>query len=138
MVDKSVILRRTQEVTRHLGRLSPYTGLSLEQFMADPVAQDVAEYNLFQIVNHLIDIVQHIVVDEGYGAPESAYEAADMLAEKGVFMPEDVRLFRRMVGFRNIVGHDYVDIDKKVVHSILATAASDISSLLSRITSKFL
>ena len=138
MVDRNVILRRTQEIAKHLGRLSAYTGLALEQFTADPVAQDVAEYNLFQIVNHLIDIVQHIVVDEGYGAPESAYEAADILAEKGVFGPEDVRLFRRMVGFRNIIGHDYVDIDKKVVHSILTTASGDISSLLSRITSKFL
>lgn len=138
MVDRNVILRRAQEIARHLGRFSAYTGLSFEQFTADPVAQDVAEYNLFQIVNHLIDIVQHIVVDEGYGTPESAYEAADMLAEKGVFVPEDVRLFRRMVGFRNIIGHDYVDIDKKVVHSILATAPADISSLLSRITSRFL
>ncbi len=138
MVDKSVIIRRTQEIEKHLRRLSAYTRPTFEQFMADPVAQDMTEYNLFQIVNHLIDMVQHIVVDEGYGAPESAYEASDILAEKGVFTAEDVQLFRRMVGFRNIIGHDYVGIDKKVVYSILSTGPKDISSLVARITSRFL
>ena len=138
MVDKGVIIRRTQEIENHLKRLGPYKELTLERFVEDVVAQDVVEYNLFQIVNHLIDMVQHIAVDEEYGAPESAYEAADMLAEKGILSPEDVRLFRRMVGFRNIVGHDYLSIDKKVVHAILSSGSNDITKFVSHITSRFL
>lgn len=138
MVDRDVILRRTQEIERHLQRLSPYGGLPAEQFLADPVAQDVVEYNLFQIVNHLIDMLQHIAVDEGYGAPESAYEALELLAEKGVFGTNEVQLFRKMVGFRNVVGHDYISIDKKVVHLILTTGLDDIRRLVSRITARFL
>ena len=42
MVDRDVILRRTQEIEKHLQRLSSYDGLPAEQFLADPVAQDVA------------------------------------------------------------------------------------------------
>ena len=84
MVDKNVIVGRAQQIEGHLAKIAPYMSLSLKKFLDDPVAQDIVEYNLFQIVNHLIDMVQHIVVDEGYGFPDSAYEAAEILPKKGI------------------------------------------------------
>ena len=138
MVNPSVILKRAEQIEKHLERIRPFTSLSYDTFLKDSTAQDIAEYNLFQIVNHLIDIFQHVVVDEEYGFPENAYEAAKILLEKGILSQEDVELFKRMVGFRNIVGHDYVNIDKEIVYGILAHGEKDIRTLLTRIISKFL
>ena len=106
--------------------------------MRDSIAQDVVEYNLFQIVNHLIDIFQHTVVDEEYGFPETTYEAVLILFEKGILSQEDVEIFKQMVGFRNVVGHDYMNIDKQVVYHLLTEGEKDIRALLARIVSKFL
>ena len=138
MVNPSLIVKRVEQIERHLERIRSLASLSYENFLRDSVAQDVAEYNLFQIVNHLIDIFQHTVVDEEYGFPETAYEAAQTLLEKGVLLQEDVDLFKRMVGFRNVVGHDYINLDKKTVYEILANGESDIRTLVRRIVSKFL
>ena len=69
MIDRTVVTRRIEEIDRHLKRIEEYADIGLEEFQQDLTAQDVVEYNLFQIVNHLIDIAQHIVVDEEYGFP---------------------------------------------------------------------
>jgi uncharacterized protein YutE (UPF0331/DUF86 family) len=127
MVDPGVILKRAEQIEKHLDRIRPYTSLSYDAFLKDYVAQDVVEYNLFQVVNHLIDIFQHVVVDEEYGFPEAAYEAAQILLTKGILGQEEAEVFKQMVGFRNVVGHD-----------ILTHGEKDIRALLTRIVSKFL
>jgi len=138
MVNPSVIMRRVEEIEKHLERIRPFSSLSYEVFTRDGVAQDVVEYNLFQIVNHLIDIFQHTVVDEEYGFPETAYEAAQILFKKGILTQEDVENFKQMVGFRNVVGHDYINVNKEIVHNILTEGEKDIRALLTRIVSRFL
>jgi uncharacterized protein YutE (UPF0331/DUF86 family) len=138
MIDRLVLTRRVEEVEKHLAKIEPYARESLEDFLANPVAQDVVEYNLFQIVNHLIEIVQHVVVDEDYGLPQNAYEAGHILLEKRIIGEDDLEIFRKMVGFRNVVGHDYMAINKGIVYSILSEQTKDIRNLLSKIVKKFL
>jgi len=138
MVNPSVILKRAEQIEKHLDRIRPFTSLSYDAFLKDIFTQDVVEYNLFQVVNHLIDIFQHVVVDEEYGFPETAYEAADTLFKKGILSHEDVEIFKQMVGFRNVVGHDYINLDKEVVYHILTHGEKEIRALLTRIVSRFL
>jgi len=138
MVDPGVILKRTEQIEKHLDRIHPFTSLSYDAFLKDEVIQDVVEYNLFQVVNHLIDIFQHVVVDEEYGFPETAYEAAEILLTKGILGQGEAEIFKQMVGFRNVVGHDYININKEVVYQILTHGEKDIRDLLTRIVSKFL
>ena len=138
MVNPDVITKRVEQIEKHLERIRSFSSLSYEDFLRDNIAQDVVEYNLFQIVNHLIDIFQHTVVDEEYGFPETAYEAAQILFDKGILSKEDLDVFKQMVGFRNIVGHDYLNVNKEIVHRILTHGEADIRALLTRIVSRIL
>jgi uncharacterized protein YutE (UPF0331/DUF86 family) len=138
MVDKNVITSRIEQIERHSYKISPYKTLSYEEFVQDPIAQDVVEYNIFQITNHVIDIIQHIVVDEDYGLPQSSYEAAQILLEKGILEENNLQLLKKMIGFRNVVGHDYISINKQIVYSILTEGMDDIALILSKITDNFL
>jgi uncharacterized protein YutE (UPF0331/DUF86 family) len=138
MVDQKVIVSRIEQIAKHLQKLAPYANLSRERFLRDPLAQDVAEYNLFQIVNHLIDMIQHIVVDENYGLPQTAYEAAQILEDKRFLSRKDLEIIKKMIGFRNVIGHDYVHINKDVVYLILSKGKGDIQRIISKISKKFL
>ena len=138
MVNPSVILKRAEQIEKHLDRIRPFTSLSYDAFLKDIFTQDVVEYNLFQVVNHLIDIFQHVVVDEEYGFPETAYEAAEILLTKGILGQGEAEIFKQMVGFRNVVGHDYIGMNKEIVYQILTHGEKDIRALLTRIVSKFL
>lgn len=138
MVNPSTIIKRVEQIEKHLERIRPFASLSYETFLRDSVAQDVVEYNLFQIVNHLIDVFQHTVVDEEYGFPETAYEATQILFKKEILSQEDVEIFKRMIGFRNVVGHDYINVDKEIVYNILTQGEKDVRALITRIVSRFL
>ena len=138
MVNPDVILKRVEQIEKHLERIRPFASLSFDAFLKDNVAQDVVEYNLFQVVNHLIDVFQHIVVDEEYGFPETAYEAAQILVIKGILVQEEAEIFKQMVGFRNVIGHDYIGIEKETVYRILSDGEKDVRALLTRIVSMFL
>jgi uncharacterized protein YutE (UPF0331/DUF86 family) len=138
MIDRLVLTRRTEEIGKHLAKMEPFANRTLKEFLGDSIAQDVVEYNLFQIVNHLIDMVQHIAVDENYGYPQTAYEAGHLLLGKGVFGEGDLELFRKMVGFRNVVGHDYLRINKEIVYSILTEGRKEIKALVGKMVNKFL
>ena len=138
MVNREIIIKRIEQIERHLEKISAYRKLSRGEFLKDSNAQDIVEYNLFQIVNHLIDIMQHIVVDEDYGLPQTAYEAVEILQEKGFLNKKDLDLLKKMIGFRNVVGHDYISIDKVVVHRILTGGERDIKRVIGKITKNFL
>jgi uncharacterized protein YutE (UPF0331/DUF86 family) len=138
MVNAGAITKRVEQIEKHLERIRPFASLSYEAFLKDNLTQDVVEYNLFQIVNHLIDIFQHTVVDEEYGFPETAYEAAQILFKKGILSQQDVEIFKQMIGFRNVVGHDYININKEIVYNILIQGEKDVRALITRIVSRFL
>ncbi len=54
----------------------------------------------------------------GY-APSSGYMAAGVLREEEVLDEDDTRLLRSIIGFRNIVVHEYTGVKLEVVDEIL-------------------
>jgi len=67
----------------------------------------------------LIDMVQRVAALMGEPA-QSYAEAGAALARKGVFSPEDLRLYRAVVGFRNVLVRGYSSVDMLRVSQILA------------------
>jgi len=137
MVDKNVLTSRIETIEKHLARLSAYTKKSRQEFLTDLDAQDIIEYNLFQIVNHLIDMIQHVVVDENLGFPESAYDGTEILRDRGIFTESDCEVLKKMIGFRNIIGHDYINVNKQMVYDILIKGPEDVKRIISSITRRF-
>jgi uncharacterized protein YutE (UPF0331/DUF86 family) len=138
MLDKNLLLTRLEEIDKHLEKISPLSELTYQEFLNDTTAQDIVEYNLFQIINHLITITQHIVVDEDYGFPQTSYEASQILFNKELLDSDDLDIMKKMIGFRNIIGHNYLNINKEVVYFILTKGRDDIKRILSKITMNFL
>jgi uncharacterized protein YutE (UPF0331/DUF86 family) len=138
MLDQNLLLTRLEEIDKHLAKIVPFANLTYHEFLDDSSAQDIVEYNLFQIVNHLITITQHIVVDEEYGLPQTAYEAAQIVFDKGILDSNDLVLMKKMIGFRNVVGHNYLNINKEVVYFILTQGQQDIRKVISKFTHRFL
>jgi len=66
----------------------------------------------------LIDMVQRAAAL--MGEPTHSYaEAGAALARRGVFSPEDLRLYRAVVGFRNVLVHGYTSVDMLRISQIL-------------------
>lgn len=67
----------------------------------------------------LIDMAQRAAAL--LGEPTNSYVLAGVvLARRGVFSQEDLKFYRAVVGFRNVVVHGYLEVDVGRVAGILA------------------
>ncbi len=119
MVDKKVVLGRLEQIHQAIKQIEQFGDLKERDFLKDRNVQDICEYNLFIAINSMIDIVNHIVADENLGELSFLSDGFVILGEKGVFPQEDVDNYKKMVGFRNLIAHEYAGIDKRKVFEII-------------------
>ncbi len=119
MVNIEVIKQRLNQLSTSINKIERFKEISLEEFLKDDIIQDVVEYNLFIAINMMIDIATHIVVDNNMGIPETLGEAFNILNKEKYLNDEETKVYRNMVGLRNILSHEYINIDKKIIYSIL-------------------
>lgn len=130
MVDVEVIKQRLVQLSTSLNKIERFKDLSLEEFLNDDIIQDVIEYNLFIAINMMIDIATHIVVDNNIGNPKTLGEAFDILNKERYISDVETKCYRNMVGLRNILSHEYINIDKNIIYSIMKHNLVDIKEFI--------
>jgi len=130
MVKVDVLRKRLEQMNASLNKIKRYKDISLDEFLSDDIIQDVVEYNLFIAINMMADIATHIVIDEQLGSVNSMGEAFEILCQKGYISKEDMSLYKNMIGFRNILSHEYVKINKELVYSIAKNNIKDFQKFI--------
>ncbi len=138
MVNIEVIKQRLNQLSTSLNKIERFKEISLEEFLKDDIIQDVVEYNLFIAINMMIDIATHIVVDNNMGSPETLGEAFNILNKEKCLNDEETKVYRNMVGLRNILSHEYINIDKKIIYSILKNNLIDIKKFVIFVNDNFI
>ncbi len=67
----------------------------------------------------LIDLAAHIISEAGAAVPSSYSEIPRILKREGCLSDPEAELFRRIIGFRNVVVHQYSSVDLEIVRKIL-------------------
>ena len=138
MVDIEVIKQRLNQLSTSINKIERFKEISLEEFLKDDIIQDVVEYNLFIAINMMIDIATHIVVDNNMGSPETLGEAFNILNKEKYLNDEETKVYRNMVGLRNVLSHEYINIDKKIIYSILKNSLIDIKKFVIFVNDNFI
>lgn len=129
MVRREVIERRLKKLDEYLSVLSELQKYSLDDFLAEPERYGSTERFLQLAIETTIDIGNHIVADMNLGDVQWSSDIASILHEKG-YLPVELReVWIKMIGFRNLLVHDYLDIDRTKVHQILQNNLSDLKAL---------
>ena len=137
MDNTEVIKRRLNQLTISLNKIERFEELSLEEFLKNDIVQDVVEYNLFIAINMMVDIATHIVVDNNLGSPETLGEAFNILNNEKYLNDEETKTFKKMVGLRNILSHEYLKIDKEIIYNILHNNLVDIKKFILFVNDNF-
>ena len=138
MVDVEVIKQRLNQLSTSLSKIERFKEVSLEEFLKNDIIQDVVEYNLFIAINMMIDIATHIVVDNNMGNPETLGEAFSILNKEKYLNDDEAKIYRNMVGLRNILSHEYLKIDKRIIYSVLKNNLVDIKKFIIFINENFI
>ncbi len=73
------------------------------------------KYAFITVIEVCVDIAQHICSTEHLGTPKSNGDAMHKLGHHEVLTPELAHEMAQAIGFRNVLVHDYVDVDDSIV-----------------------
>lgn len=133
MVESSIIIKKINSINHNMKRVAKYKNIALEEFLKNEDIKDIVTHNLFIMLQHIIDISTHIIADENMEEPVFVSDIADILAREGVLQESFVKSFKSMIGLRNIIAHEYGDIDFKIIHKIIASDLNDVNLFLESI-----
>lgn len=137
MVKRIVLNKKVNNLLRNLEKLKIRKSLTREQFLKNSDVQDIILFNLQQAIQRCIDIGTHVISDEGWEIPGSFSEVFRLLAEKKVISDLTMEKMIRISGFRNLVVHQYEDIDLNIVYEIYHEKIGDIEEYLAAIQNRF-
>lgn len=108
----------------------------VDRVSTDVVMQRFVEHTLQIAIQAALDVASHIVSDERLGEPCTNHELFTLLARGGWLAEDLVPAMRGMVGFRNVVVHEYDDVDLAVVRDVLEHHLDDLLAFVEVIRAK--
>ena len=125
MVDKTLILRKLAELEEYLGQIREFSSVSAEDYSSDWKTRRIVERTLQIMIELCIDIAGHIISDRKLRVPVSYADTFKSLAEDGLITPHILDVMAKMAKFRNIVVHQYENVDTEIVIMILRKHLDD-------------
>ena len=129
MLRAEVIRKRINKLDEYLSILNKLQAYSFEEFMANPERYGSAERFLHLSIEAVIDMANHIIAELGLGVVNWYSDIPAMFFEKGHIDRHLKEKWIQMIGFRNTLVHEYIDIDRQIVYKALQNNLDDIEKL---------
>lgn len=117
-------ISRLEEICLKIQKLQKI--VTKKKFLTDDIIQKAIERYLQIAIEAAIDICDHIINDAGLRKPADYKDAILILGEAGILSNTFAQRFSHAAGFRNVLVHDYVDIDAKKVFDHFKNDSKDI------------
>lgn len=101
----------------------------MDEFLSNPEIYGSAERFLQLAIETTTDIGNHIISVLGLGEVNWYSDIAALIEEKGYISVDLRERWIKMIGFRNILVHDYLEVDRKIVHAVLQNNLNDLEEL---------
>jgi len=93
--------------------------------LMDPDVEDVLVLNLQRACEACISIAMHVIARRKLGLPQESKQAFALLEEAGILEHDISKRMQDMVGFRNVVVHEYQKLDRGILRAILDERLGD-------------
>lgn len=121
MVDRERVDRLLARISDDLDGLHAFDGR--EDLLDDATALAAVKYYFVTAIEGCGRVAQHIVVAEGWRMAETNADAVRRLGSHDVVPGSVAEAVARAIGFRNVLVHEYVDVDDSRVVDNLARIA---------------
>lgn len=74
----------------------------------------------------IIDAIHLVIIDMDMSKPEDSHEAVSVLFNKNIVSEDLANKLTKMVGLRNVLVHEYEQIDNHKVYDVLANHLGDL------------
>jgi uncharacterized protein YutE (UPF0331/DUF86 family) len=124
MTDLELIRKKLERIESLIGDLRR---LARPERLGDDLREErFVEHTLMMAIESAIDVGLHIVAEERLGEPQRRRETFVLLARAGWIDSELSAKLQRMVGFRNVLVHEYDHVDLARVREVLEHDLGDL------------
>ena len=117
MIDRDRILTRIDHLQQYLQDLRTITPPTFEAYQG--IEKRRACERLLQLaIEAMTDISGMLVAGLRLGLPAEELDTFEKLREAAIITPATTTTLRRMRGFRNILVHEYTQVDDQIVHQL--------------------
>jgi len=124
-----VLRRRLAHLEEYLRVLRGLAGYSLNEFLGNPERYGAAERFLQLCIEAISDMAAHVASDEDWGSFERTRDLVYLFRERGLVDEALAERWLRMIGFRNLLVHEYLEIDRRRVYRVLQENLGDLEAL---------
>jgi len=119
MID-DIILHKKESIERCVKQIRDYYSRPSEiPFENDHFKQDAIAINIQRAAEQCIDLANHIIKVKKLGIPKESRQVFVLLAQAGIITGDMSKLLQAMVGFRNILVHEYQEIELKIMTDVI-------------------
>ncbi len=127
-MDKERIFEKMDELEKYLRELEEYLPEEEDEYLKNGLKKRACE-RAFQLASeNLLDICNLIISEKGFGIPVDSKDSIRKLAENGVIPGSLSTRLEELVGFRNLLVHQYGRIDDLRAYSYLSAESKDFGS----------
>ena len=129
MVDQEIFSRRLDALDLYLERVESLGSVCEAEFTGSPAIHDLAERYLHLAMEAAIDLANHWIADRALRTPESNRDTFSVLEESGEIDAALAERLRGWAGFRNILVHQYANIDHRIAYRAIQDDLGDLMAL---------
>ncbi|MGH7908626.1 MAG: type VII toxin-antitoxin system HepT family RNase toxin [Thermodesulfobacteriota bacterium] len=115
-----VVLNKKVSIERCIAQTRKYYAMRGElSFKEDYLKQDAIALNVQRVCELCIDIANHLIKTKKLGLPQDSKDSFSLLQRAGLIDEAMMASLRAMVGFRNILVHQYQNLDLDIMVEII-------------------
>jgi uncharacterized protein YutE (UPF0331/DUF86 family) len=126
MTKLSTIENKISLIQKYLKILDKYKGLELKIIEKDDEKRGAIERYLYLVSQAAIDLAEAFIAFKTFRKPTSMSESFYVLNEEKILDLDLMEKMIKMTGFRNVIAHDYEEVDYGIVKEVLDNGLDDI------------
>lgn len=122
-----VLLNKKVSIERCVAQIRKYyrkdNGVPFED---DYLKQDAIAMNLQRACECVIDMTNHLIRRRKLGLPRDSRESFALIQQEGLISPERMKAMQAMIGFRNVLVHEYQRLDLGIMVHVIENRLDDL------------
>ncbi|AJF62901.1 MAG: hypothetical protein QT11_C0001G0765 [archaeon GW2011_AR20] len=122
---------KIQDITIYLKQLSKIKSKTFNEYEKDFKTKAACERYFEKIAEATFDLAILVIKEKNLQIPEQDYEAFNILENEKIINIDLANKLRNMKGMRNIIAHQYGDVDDKIMYATISKGLSrDVKTFL--------
>ncbi len=130
MSTKIILENLIAVVRKQISILAQYRVLTQQQIVGNDSTRGAVERFTYLGAEAPVDLAEAVIAYKKFRKPTTLSEAFYVLDENNLISKDLSERLVKMVGYRNVIAHDYVKINYDIVYDVLVNRYHDIEEFL--------